>query len=211
MPDVEINDSYADGMDHFDDVVAEKNTVQSKYSAEELKEMDFPKKQAMAKVLGYDVLWKNEDELDQMLSGETKAGGVRYSRIQAMGLSEDEVKKLREGNEQIPQDTFVPEEDWDDWMKIIAKSPMAFNGIDLSNRNADTIHILDKNKKEVECICGAKFSVPSFDNNRNPVTSFPCPGVKTTVRGVDGKPRDKEICMKDGRFRQYAVHEVPED
>ena len=181
------------------------------YSKDELKAMSFPEKQDIAKTLGFDVLWKTEEDLDRVLSGKTRVGGIRYSRVDAMGLTQDDIEKLEKKNEQIPQDTFIPEENYDDWMKIIAKSPMAFNAVDLSDHSTETVHLLDKNKKKVQCVCGATFSIPDYDARRNPITSYQCPGVKQTVRDTKGKPRDIWVCLGNNRYRQFAVHQVPED
>lgn len=214
MPDVTIKEELDNlGKDPEVDVImaSDVEAKKTKYTWEELSSMSFEQKQKVAMDLGYNIKWKSESELERMLTGESRSGGIRYSRVDAMGFTKEEITELKENNEQIPLETFVPEQDYDLWMKIIAKDPLAFNGIDLSDKTAETVHILEKDKDKVECVCGARFSIPDYDFYKNPVTSFPCPGVTETIRGLDGKPRDVKVCVERNKFRQFAVHKVPED
>jgi hypothetical protein len=211
MPDVTIKEEPQPDGEAIVPTVWAADEKKEKYTRDELGNYSFTEKQRIARELGYNIKWKTETELDRMLSGESISGGIRYNRVEAMGFTKEDLVALREGNEQIPQDTFVPEMDYDLWMKIIAQDPMAFNGIDLSDKTADTVHILEKDRDHVECVCGARFKIPEYDFNKNPVTSFPCPGVVETIRGLDRKPRDVRVCIERNRFRQFAIHKVPED
>lgn len=181
------------------------------YSKDELDKLSFPEKQRIAKELGYDIVWLTEDELDAILGGETKTGGIRYARAEVMGLSKDDLKEAERKRVAIPRDTYIPKEDYEDWMKIIAKNPMAFNGIDLTDRKAETVHILDKHRHHVECVCGAVFSIPERDMNGNPIHEYPCPGVVKRIRLPKGGFQEVRVCLGEGKFRMFQVHKVPED
>lgn len=198
-----------------DSVILESETKGSterrKYTQEELEMMSFPEKQKLAKELGFDVLWLSEEQLDAILSGKTKTGGIRYDRVEAMGLSREDIKELERQRKQIPRDTFIPEEDYADWMKIIAKNPMAFNGVDLTDKTAPVVNILDKHRNHVECACGAVFSIPEKDMNGNPITEYQCPGVLKRVKVPGGGFREVRSCLGEGKFRLYIIHKVPED
>jgi len=185
--------------------------VKKVYSREELSKMLFPEKQRIARELGFSVLWLTEEELDSILSGETKTGGIRYARAEVMGLNEGDIKELQRKREAVPRDTYIPKKDYEDWMKIIAKNPMAFNGIDLTDKKAETVHILDKYRNHVECACGAVFSIPERDMNGNPIFEYPCPGVVKKVRLPKGGFKEVRVCLGEGKFRMYQIHKVPED
>lgn len=189
----------------------EGSADRKKYTEEEVKMMSFPEKQKAARELGFDVLWMNEDEIDAILLGKTKTGGIRYPRAEIMGLSKEDLRELERQRKQIPRDTYIPEEDYADWMKIIAKNPMAFNGIDLTDKKAPVVNILDKHRKHVQCACGATFSIPERDANGNPVTEYQCPGVIKRIRLPRGGFREVRTCLGEGKFRIYIVHKVPED
>lgn len=189
----------------------EDKPARKKYTQEELKSLTFPKKQKIAKKMGFNVLWLTEDEIDAILSGKTKTGGARYDRVEAMGLNREDVKEIERQKKQIPRDTYIPEEDYEDWMKIIAKKPMAFNGIDLTDKKAPVVNILEKHRNHVECECGAVFSIPEKDMNGNPVTAYPCPGVIKRIRLPKGGFREARVCMSEGKFRLFMIHKVPED
>ncbi|MGQ9610040.1 MAG: hypothetical protein ACUVWN_12095 [bacterium] len=179
------------------------------YTEEEISKLSFVEKQKLAREEGFDIYMKTEEQIDALLTGKTKTGGIRYSRKEAMGISDEVYKELLKNNEQLPKDTFIPAEDYDDWMAIIAKNPIAFNGIDLTNVEGEIVHILSKNKRKVHCVCGAKFSIPDRDSRNNPITIYPCPGVPVVYTDLNGKPRKKQQCLPDGGFRRYIIHEVP--
>jgi hypothetical protein len=187
------------------------------YTEEELGEMSFAEKQMEVRRRGFKIVHKTEAELNKILQGQTDAGGILYDRKTIYGYSDEEWEKAEAKGEYLPHNTYLPVKNYDKWMKIIAQNPEAFTDIDLSDRSAEIVHILDEERDDVRCACGARFTIPRSHkpyrtrNDSNPVSIFMCPGVRQMRRGLDGKPEEVWICLDDnGAKRKYIVHTVPE-
>lgn len=184
---------------------------------EQLEEMSFAEKQKMVRERGFKILGKTEKELNKVLRGETEASGVLYDRKTIYGYTKDEWEKAEAKGEYLPHNTYLPVKNYDKWMRIIAHNPEAFTDVDLADRDGEIVHILDEERDDVKCACGARFSIPRQHkpyrsrNDANPVSVFMCPGVRQMRRGLDGKPEEVWVCLDDlGTKRKYIVHTVPE-
>ena len=107
----------------------------------------------------------------------------------------------------VPMNTIFPEDEFDDWLKIIAKEPFAFNGADLTDRNDEVIQTLHLHNK---CVCGATVDIPINPDNNKPYPIMMCEGVEGTIKR-NGKLISVRKCISAGTFRKFVWHSIPED
>jgi len=166
----------------------------------ENKNKSFVELQQEAQKRGIDCYGLNKKKLLIALGYATGSQTKAYTRPRP---TPEKMQLLKEGQKQIPGNTIVPKDEYDDWMKIIEQDPFAFNGCDLTDDTAPVIHTI---KRKLRCACGAKIEFPEEHGNIEPITL--CSGIEKTVR-VKGKTMKINECMPGGKFRKFIYHKVP--
>ena len=154
-----------------------------------------------AEKMHIDTYAKSKADLLVELGVTQRKGGKIYIRPQP---SAEKLRYLIERHYAVPMNTVFPEDRFDDWLKIVALQPMAFNGADLSDKNQEIIHTLDVKNT---CVCGAKvvFGVNPDNNDHYPVAM--CPGVPGTIKR-NGQPMEVQRCLGTDRFRKFMLHKI---
>lgn len=99
-------------------------------------------------------------------------------------------------------------------MKIIENNPMAFNGVDLTDRTGAVVHHLDSERDpgKIYCECGREIPTPRYDEKGNWIPLVMCPGVPKTIMDLaTKKPMKRLECINELEFRKHVFHRVPED
>ena len=132
-----------------------------------------------------------------------RKGGKIFVRPQP---SAERLRYLIERNYIIPMNTIFPEDSFDDWLKIVAEEPMAFNGADLSDKTGEIVHTL---KAQNVCVCGAKVDIPTHPETGDPFPVMMCEGMPGTIRR-NGKIMEVRKCIGTDRFRKFMFHKIPQ-
>ena len=132
-----------------------------------------------------------------------RKGGKIFVRPQP---SAERLRYLIERNYTIPMNTIFPESSFDDWLKIVAEEPMAFNGADLSDKTGEIVHTLTVQNV---CVCGAKVDFPTHPETGDPYPVMMCEGTPGTIKR-DGKFLEVRKCIGTDRFRKFVWHKIPE-
>ena len=151
---------------------------------------------------GLDTYGKTKIDLLTELGVTGRSGGKVFVRAQP---SPERLRYLVERNYPLPLNTIFPEAEFDDWMKIVAEQPFAFNGADLTNKKAMIQHTI---KPKVKCDCGASIEFPKNPINGEYLEIVMCPGQPATIMRK-GTPLAVRKCYGVETFRKYILHSVP--
>ena len=155
-----------------------------------------------AESMGLDTYTKSRQDMLVELGVTYRRGGKIYVRPQP---SVEKSRYLNENNFAVPANTIFPEDEFDDWLKIVEEHPMAFNGADLSDKSGEIVHTLHAENK---CACGAKVNFPDHPDTGRPVPVMMCTGVAGKIKRK-GRLIDVLKCIHEDSFRKFIFHELP--
>lgn len=151
-----------------------------------------------------DTYAKSRADLLVELGVTQRKGGKVYIRPQP---SAEKLRYLIERHYAVPMNTIFPEDRFDDWLKLVAHQPMAFNGADLSDKTQEIVHTLDTKNT---CVCGAKVIIRTNPDTGDPFPITMCEGVPSTI-SRNGQAMEVQRCLGTDRFRKYVFHFIPSD
>ena len=153
---------------------------------------------------GIDTYGRTKVDLLTELGVTAKKGGKVFIRPQP---SPEKMRYLLERNYPVPQNTIFPEEDFDQWLEIVAELPFAFNGADLTDKKAWIQHTL---KAKVKCTCGATVIFPKHPETGLYMDIVMCPGINSTIMRR-GRPVPIRKCISVNQFRKFIHHYTPSE
>ncbi len=131
-----------------------------------------------------------------------RKGGKVFVRPQPTA---EKLRFLIERHYPIPMNTIFPEAEFNDWLKLVAEDPWAFNGLDLTDKKAEIQHTL---KTKNKCFCGATVRFPKHPDSGKPLSIVICGGIPTVIHRK-GKPIEVQKCLTINNFRKWVYHELP--
>lgn len=156
-----------------------------------------------AEKMGIDTYTKPRADILVELGVTERKGGKIFVRPQP---SAEKLRYLLERNYSIPMNTIFPEKEFDEWLKIVAEEPMAFNGADLADNKGEIVHTLHRKNK---CACGATVNFDLHPDTGKPYPIMKCGGVPGTIKRK-GRLIPVMKCISTDAFRKFIWHEVPE-
>ena len=136
---------------------------------------------------------KGRNDLFYALAGVSKLAVFDKVGVFKRDISDREMKRREEKQEQIPQKTVYPLALKSKVLAIIAKNPLAFNGYDFTNDTQITNYTFSK---KVSCFCGNTFDMVRKYKKR--VSGKMETRGKELQEDVDIKYCDNPHCLKVG-------------